>query len=293
MRFTKEPIRIQPRMLPRRWGRGAAASWCAKAVRPEGAVGEIWIAHPHNITASGAHLGAEIAREPQIMLGELGRAPPSLRLFITDEPSDPIVSDAPVALWRILESPLDGAINLYESEHTRPRQVRARRDDLIRVPSSAHLVLSPGMTALEARANFTPNNQPPQRAHRLVATSEKKHRNVWLRDPAMSIENWTLPELSFLEPNGETCHFIFALTPGVSIDGEALSRGDAVFLPAEGRRAALTGRGAQVVVAYPDLVPTDIWKTPHAPKPAALGLDPALAHSPRLNAYAPFGRAAA
>jgi hypothetical protein len=175
--------------------------------------------------------------------------------------------------------------------------VRARRDDLVRVPSSARLVLSPGMTALEARANFTPNNQPPQRAHRLVAVSEKKHRNVWLRDPAMSIESWTLPELSFLEPDGETCHLIMALTPGVSIDGEALSRGDAVFLPAEGRRATLSGKGAQVVVAYPDLVPTDIWKTPHAPIPAALALDPALAQSPRLNVNslhgARFGRAAA
>ena len=297
MRFTQEPIRIQPRMLPRRWGRGTAASWCAKAVRPQGAVGEIWIAHPHNVTASGAHLGAEIARAPQIMLGELGRAPPSLRLFITDEPSDPIASDAPVALWRILEGPLDGAINLYEGERTRPRQVRARRDDLLRVPSSARLVLSPGMTALEARANVTPNNQPLQRAQRLLQASEKKDRSVWLRDPAMSVETWTLPELSFLEPDGETCHLIMALTPGVSIDGQALSRGDAVFLPAEGRRAMLSGRGAQVVVAYPDLVPTDIWKTPRAPKPAALALDPALAQYAGLNVtssqLAQLGRAAA
>jgi ABC-type glycerol-3-phosphate transport system substrate-binding protein len=33
------------------------------------------------------HLGAEIARDPRKLLGELGRAPPSLRLIVTDEPT--------------------------------------------------------------------------------------------------------------------------------------------------------------------------------------------------------------
>jgi hypothetical protein len=284
-------------MLPRRWGRGRASSWCATAERPEGAIGEIWQVHPLNVTAAGVHLGAEIARDPRKTLGELGRAPPSLRLLITDEPSDPLSADAPVALWRILESPLDGAITLYEDGAARPRQVRARRDDLLRVPHAARLVLPAGMTALEARANFASNNQPsPERARRLLAASERKHRNAWLRDPAMSVELWTLPEVSFLEPDGETCHVIMALTPGVSIDGEALSRGDALLLPAQGRRVVLTGRGDQIVVAYPDLIPTSIWKLPHAPKPAALAMDPALAQSPVLNAaagFAPAMRAAA
>jgi hypothetical protein len=255
-------------------------------------VGEIWLAHPHNITAGGVHLGAEIARDPQKMLGELGRAPPSLRLIVTDEPSDALSADGPVALWRVLESPLDGAVTLYESDRARPRQVRARRGDLLRVPREAKLVLPAGMTALEARANFAPNNQPSaQRAQRLLAASEKKHRDAWLRDPAMSVELWTLPEISFLEPDGETCHVIMALTPGVSIDGEVLSRGDAVFLPAKGRRAVLTGRGAQIVVAYPDLIPTSIWKTPHTPKPAALAIDPAFTQSPALNAAAGLAQA--
>ncbi len=297
MSFSKDPIRILPRMLPRRWGRGSASSWCAKAQRPEGAVGEIWLAHPHNVGAGGVHLGAAIARDPQKMLGELGRAPPSLRLIVTGEPSDPLSSDGPVALWRFLESPLDGAVTLYESDQAQPRQVRAKRGDLLRVPHEAKIVLPAGMTALEARANFAPNNQPSaERAQRLLAASEKKHRDAWLRDPAMSVELWTLPELSFLEPDGETCHLIMALTPGVCVDGEALSRGDAVFLPAEGRRAVLSGRGAQIVVAYPDLIPTSIWKTPHTPKPAALAIDPAFAQSVRLNAtanFAPAMRAAA
>jgi len=64
-----------------------------------------------------------------------------------------------------------------------------------------------------------------------------------------------------------------ALTPGVSVDGQMLARGEAIFLPAEGRRVTLSGRGAQVVVAYPDLVPTEIWKHPHPPTPAARALD--------------------
>ena len=93
----------------------------------------------------------------------------------------------------------------------------------------------------------------------------------------MSVELWTLPKLSYLEPDGETCHVLMALTPGVAIDGHALSRGEAIFLPAEGRRVAMTGEGAQLVVAYPDLVPTEIWKRPRPPRPAALALDPATA----------------
>ncbi len=292
MSFSTDPIKIRPRMLPRGWGRGAASAWCATAERPAGQVGEIWLAHPHNVTSQGAHLGAQIARDPQKMLGELGRAPPSLRLLVTEEPSDPLSVDAPVALWRILESPLDGAVTLYENDRTRPRQVRARRGDLLRVAHEAKLVLPAGMTALEARANFAPNNQPSaQRAQRFLAASEKKHRDAWLRDPAMSVELWTLPELSFLEPDGETCHLIMALTPGVTLDGEPLSRGDAVFLPAEGRRAVLTGRGSQIVVAYPDLIPTSIWKTPHTPRPAALAMDPAFAQSAGRNAAPSFGAA--
>jgi hypothetical protein len=147
----------------------------------------------------------------------------------------------------------------------------------------ASFVVPSGVTELEARANFTPSNEPdPARAQRLLAASEKRHRAAWLRDPAMSVELWTLPKLSFLEPDGETCHVLMALTPGVMIDGEALSRGDAIFLPAEGRRVSMTGQGAQVVVAYPDLIPTGIWKHPPPPKPAALALDPTMAMRPTI-----------
>jgi hypothetical protein len=290
MSFSADPIRLRPRLLPRRWGRERAPAWCANAKRPKAPIGEIWLAHPHNTTSRGEHFGALIAQDPQAMLGELGRAPATLRLVITDEPSDPLQSGAPVALWRVLESPIDASLDLYSHEAAAPKQMRCRRGDLLRVSDGAQLVFPAGVTCLEVRANFTPSNQPhPQRVQRLLAPLEKKHRTTWLRDPALSVEAWTLPELSFLEPDGETCHVVMALTPGVAIDGEALSRGDAVFVPAEGRRVTLTGKGAQVAVAYPDLVPTQIWKHVHAPKPAALALDPAPLERAGVNVIASAG----
>jgi hypothetical protein len=285
MTFSTDPIRLRPRLLPRRWGRKEVHSWCEGAPRPPAPVGEIWIAHAHNTTADGAHLGARIAEAPQRMLGELGRAPPTFRLITTAEPSDPITADGPLGLWRILEAPLDAKMNIYDAVNAPPRAVRCRRGDLLRAVAGARLVFPSEVTALEARANFTPSNAPNAvRAQRLLAASEKRHRAAWLRDPAMSVELWTLPKLSFLQPDGETCHVLMALTPGVMIEGEALNRGDAIFLPAEGRRVTMTGRGAQVLVAYPDLIPTEIWKHPHPPKPAALALDPAMRTPTNLEA---------
>lgn len=275
MTFSAHPIKLHPRLLPRRWGRESIPAWCEGAPRPPAPIGEIWIAHAHNTTSDGAHFGALLAGAPQSMLGELGRAPPTLRIVTTAEPSDPILAEGALSLWRILEAPLDAKLNIYDAQ---PRTLRCRRGDLVRVGAGARLVFPSNVTALEARANFAPSNAPSTgRAQKLLAASEKRHRAAWLRDPAMSVELWTLPKLSYLEPDGETCHVLIALTPGVTIDGHSLNRGDAIFLPAEGRRVAMTGEGAQVVVAYPDLVPTEIWKRPHPPRPAALALDPATA----------------
>ncbi|MGE0741909.1 MAG: hypothetical protein AB7O98_11265 [Hyphomonadaceae bacterium] len=277
MTFSADPIRLQPRMLPRRWGRKKVHAWCEGAPHAPTPVGEIWIAHAHNTTADGAQFGALLAETPQSMLGDLGRAPPTLRLVTTADPSDPILAEGPIALWRILEAPLDARVNVYDRTSASPRDLRCRRGDLFRVGDGARLVIPGGVTALEACANFTPNNTPSAaRAQRLLAASEKRHRAAWLRDPAMSVELWTLPKLSFLEPDGGTCHVLMALTPGVTIDGQPLNRGDAVFLPAEGRRVSMIGEGAQVVTVYPDLVPTEIWKQPQPPRPAALALDPAI-----------------
>jgi hypothetical protein len=278
MRFSAHPIRLHPRLLPRRWGREGVSAWCEGAPRPPAPIGEIWVAHAHNTTSDGAHFGALLAEAPQSMLGELGRAPPTFRLVTTSEPSDPIFAEGPLGLWRILEAPLDAKVNIYGAEGAPPRTMRCRRSDLVRVVAGARLVFPSGVTALEARANFTPSNAPnPVRAQKLLAASEKRHRAAWLRDPAMSVELWTLPRISYLEPDGETCHVLMALTPGVTIDGHALNRGDAIFLPAEGRRVSMTGEGTQLVVAYPDLIPTEIWKRPQPPRPSALALDPATA----------------
>lgn len=274
MGFSAEPIRLRPRFLPRRWGREKLDAWCANADRPPTPVGEVWLAHAHNTTSHGDHFGATFANAPQEMLGDLGRAPPSLRLVATDEPSDPIRAEGPVTLWRIIEAPLDASVTIRDRAGRAPRQVRCRRGDLLRLSHGAELVVPSGVTALEARASFAPSNQPGAvQTQRLPAANEKRHRAAWLRDPAMSVELWTLPDVSFLEPDGETCHVLAALTPGVSVDGQMLARGEAIFLPAEGRRVTLSGRGAQVVVAYPDLVPTEIWKHPQPPTPAARALD--------------------
>lgn len=278
MTFLADPIRLRPRFLPRRWGREEISAWCEDAPRPPPPIGEIWIAHAHNTTSDGEHFGALLAKAPQSMLGELGRVPPTLRLVTTSEPSDPILAEGPLGLWRVLEAPLDSEVHVYGAESAPPRTMRCRRGDLLRVGAGARLVFPSGVTALEVRGNFTPTNAPSvARAQKLLAASEKRHRAAWLRDPAMSVELWTLPRISHLEPDGETCHVLMALTPAVMIDGRVLNRGDAIFLPAEGRRVSMAGEGAQVVVAYPDLVPTEIWKHPQPPRPAALALDPATA----------------
>lgn len=296
MTFTQEPIAIVPRMLPRRWGRDAAPAWCANAPRPEAAIGEIWLAHANNMTGDGRHLGERLAGAPREMLGELGRVAPSIRVVITDEPSDALSSDGAVSMWRILEAPLDSVAGARDRDGAPTRQLRARRGDMFRAEAGASLVFGGGVTALETRANFAPRNRAPQaQLRRLDSASDRTDRVTWFRDVALSVEQWTLPEVSFLEPDGETCHVLVALTPGAALDGRHLNRGDTVLLPAQGRRCVLSGRGAQVLIAYPDLAPTEIWKRVHAPGPAALAIDPrtiapkdvVIAHGQRSHQQAP------
>lgn len=277
--YDLEPVRLVPRMLPRRWGWSAAPSWCMGAPRPEGAVGEIWLAHANNVTSDGRHLGAVLADDPEAMLGEMGRVPPSVRLLFASEPTDPVSSDGALSFWRLVEAPLDGVVTAREREGAPMRRLRARRGDMFRAKPGTSLSFGADMTALEVRANFAPANDvegPP--LSRVVGTLDRAARETWFRDAALSVERWTLPEISFLEPDGETCHVLMALTPGVSVDGRALGRGEAVFLPAKGRRCVVTGRGAQVLAAYPDLTPTEIWKPVRPPRPAALAIDPAALH---------------
>ncbi len=272
-----EPIPLVARMLPRRWGREQVPAWCGSAPRPEFPIGEIWLSHAKNVTGEGRHLGELLAEAPQEMLGELGRVPPSLRFVLTDEPSDLIASDGAVSLWRVMEAPLDSVITMREAERSPLRTLRARCGDMFRVPSGVSLSFGSNVTALEVRADFAPANKDASvRLRRIPRTLDRTARDTWLRDAGLSVEHWTLPELSFLEPDGETCHVLMALTPGVVLDGHELSRGDAVFLPAQSRRCVLSGRGAQLLAAYPDLAPSEIWKGVRPPRPAAMALDPAL-----------------
>jgi hypothetical protein len=286
MNGVTDPIHIAPRMLPRRWGRVEAPAWCAGAARPPGRIGEIWLTDAKNVTRDGVHLGELLAAAPNDVLGDLGRAPPSLRLILTEEPSDEVRCDAPVSLWSVLEAPLDGVMSVRDRVGYPERTIRARRGALMRAEQDTGLWFGPCFTALEARANFKPNNEVRRpRLVRIQSTSAKPDRAVWLRDAALSVELWTLPEMSWLEPDGETCHVLTALTPGVLIDGRTLSRGDTVLLPAAGRRALLRGPGAQVLVAYPDVVPTQIWKPARPPATAARALDPANFTRAHTQAY--------
>ena len=157
MGFTADPIRIRPRMLPRSWGKENVSAWCEGAPRPPGAIGEIWLAQANNMTADGAHLGALAARAPQAALGEVGRAPPTLRLVFTAEPNHPLASESPLSLWRVLEAPLDSVVSLIDACGSKPRLLRCRRGDLFRVGEGAKLCFSAGVTALEARASFAPH----------------------------------------------------------------------------------------------------------------------------------------
>lgn len=284
MRREVDPIFVKPRLLPRTWGRADLGDWCAGAPRPRLPVGEVWTLHPHNITESGEPFGMRLKEAHRDILGDLGRAPPSLRLVCAGADVSPIYSDAPVALWRILEAPPGASIQATSAAASRKgaRTWSCKADDVFCAADLAWLKLGAGVVALEARANFQPSNHPAQRAPfmRLEAPA-RTARSVLLRDAALSVELWRLPERSRLEPDGETCHVLMAMTDGVAVDGRALGKGEAVFIPADGRRTHLAGRvGAEVLVAYPDVVPTSIWRHAPDPDPVATALSRAAAERP-------------
>jgi hypothetical protein len=123
------------------------------------------------------------------------------------------------------------------------------------------LEFSAGIVAVEVRTSFQPRNdlKPISTAGRL-SRDGKSGRSSLLRDPGLSVELWTLPAESFLRPNGETCHVIVPLSDGVRINGAALRKGVAALVSANADMTTLTGDGAKLLVAYPDLLPTDIWR---------------------------------
>lgn len=260
-----DPVFITPRMLPRRWGREELGDWCSGHPRPPAKIGEVWSCHSANTATEGRSLEALVRDDPDRMLGDLGRAPPSVRLVLAGEPTDPIEHDGRLTFWRLVESPLDSALTA-NMPNGRIRRLRSQRGDIVRVDEQIGLCFDAGVAAIEVCPAFRPDNAAPPCANpvrRLYAPRERSARQTWLRDAALSVELWTLPETSAIQPDGETCHVLTAMSQGVAIDGRPLARGQSVFVPARGRAAVLTGRGAQIMVAYPDLVPTDIWR--HTP----------------------------
>jgi hypothetical protein len=158
--------------------------------------------------------------------------------------------------------------------------MRCKAGDLFRVSDQVRLNFSRGVIAVEAQASFEPRNRVEKRPPIMRLKRETPQpRATLLRDPAMSVEIWRLPQHSRLEPDGETCHALMALTPGVIIDGRELVRGEAVFIPACARSIQLFGRGSEVLVAYPDVVPTAIWRVAPEPDPAAAALRRPVASS--------------
>lgn len=257
-----DPIFVSPRCVERDWGRHDLGEWRKHAAPESGPIGEIWILDPANRTDDGP-LGRRLTRDTSDMLGDLGRAPPKLRLVFPGRPA-PIKSSAPISLWQILEAGEPAIIGNTDD------CVPYRPGDRIRAYEGAMVSLAPGSVALETSSSFLPNNSPTAKPSivRLPAVSART-RATLLRDAALSVEIWTLPALSQIEPDGETCHVLTALTSGVAVDGKELRRGEAVLVPAWGRRFELTGAGAKVLIAYPDARPTTIWR--HVPGPDPVG----------------------
>jgi hypothetical protein len=272
-------------MLPRRWGRADLGEWCANAPKPRWPVGEVWTVHAGNVSEDGRHLGEHLSEAPQDMLGDLGRAPPALRLVFADAETDPIVCESNVAMWRILEAP-PGALCESGAGAGRRNLLRCRPGDAFRVSEGGRLKFRRGVAALEARSSFAPHNQRGDKAPIVrLPGDHKQARATLLRDAALSVELWRLPEQSRLEPDGETCHVLMALSDGVTLDGRALGKGEAVFIPACARWLELFGRsGAQALVSYPDVVPTAIWRCAPEPDPAAAALARAAAGAPSAPA---------
>lgn len=296
MAFGADPVFLTPRFLPRAWGRTELGPWCARVPRPKGLIGEVWAAHPNNVDADGAHFGDLVKRRPREFLGDLGRAPPTLRLVFAGERTDGLSGEGRVGLWRILES-RPGARLEAEDGARRRRRPACRAGDLFRAPADTRVHLEGGVAALEAAAAFAPGNGAEAVAPlaRVGSADERPARVVWFRDPALSVEVWRLPPESRLEPDGEACHVLLALTPGAFLDGAPLEQGCAVFLPAYGRKVELKGAGATLLVAYPDLVPTAIWRSTGSPDPAAAALsrEIAMMREAPVDAVARFGGRAA
>ncbi|HVY87800.1 MAG TPA: hypothetical protein VG942_02975 [Hyphomonadaceae bacterium] len=265
---TIDPIFVAPRYVARDWGRRDLGDWLAGHPTPPETVGEVWVHDAANGTRNGP-LGRRLSASSADMLGDLGRAPPKVRLVFAQE-QKAVRSTAPLSLWTILEPGLT-------TEPEREQAVIYRPGDRIRAYEGAEVTLAEESVALEVSSAFLPKNDADDPWTVRLPPVTRRTRATMLREDGLSVELWTLPAYSSIVPDGETCHVITALSRGVAVDGRALAPGEATFVPACGRPIDLTGEGAKVMVAYPDRAPTEIWKHCSGPDPVASQLPlPAL-----------------
>lgn len=274
---TIDPIFVAPRFEQRDWGRVDLGGWLGKNQTSDAPVAEAWLLDPANTTESGP-LGQCIARQAAGLLGDLGRAPPKIRLVFPGRQMR-IQSSSPMSFWTVLEP---GVSHLAGG-------VRRRTGERIRTYEGADVSFAEGSVALEVSASFLPTNEAdPDPAVIRIPPVSTRSRATLFRESGLSVERWILPDLSRIVPDGETCHALVALTGGVRIDGRTLRPGEAVLAPACGRSLDIVAErtGANLLVAYPDRTPTSVWR--HTPGP-----DPTTGQLPRPEPARPSLWAAA
>lgn len=255
-----DPIFVAPRLVQRDWGRTDIGGWLG--TRPAEPVAEAWVIDSANATDAGP-FGRRIARLPGGVLGDLGRAPPRLRMVFPGRDTT-IKSTSPLSFWTILEP---GVASL-----ARPHGLFHRTGERLRAYEGAEIALAEGAVAVEVSASFLGTNEADTGPHlvRLPPVSTRMRATLF-RDSCLSVETWSLPEWSRIVPDGETCHVMMALDPGIAVDGRPLKPGEAVLAPACGRPLDLVTerQNARILVAYPDQTPTTVWRHTPGPDPAA------------------------
>lgn len=258
-----DPIFVSPRFVEHEWGRDDIGEWAKLAPHRPACVAEVWIHDAANLTDHGL-LGRRLAANSAGMLGDIGRAPPRLRLVFPGRYTE-VASTAPVSFWTLLEPGFEDGRSINTGLHRPGERVRAYE--------GAAIALPPQSVALEVSSAFQPANAPiaegPSRVH--LPPVSRRARATLTREDSLSVEMWSLPEWSRLVPDGETCHVVTALSEGVLLDGRRLFPGQSVFIPAFGRPVDLLAqsRASKILVAYPDQTPTAIWR--HTPGPDPMG----------------------
>lgn len=257
-----DPIFVAPRLVEREWGRADTGEWVHCPRHKPTKLAEAWLLDP-SCASEGGPLGRRISRDVSGMLGDLGRAPPKMRLVFPGQETA-IKPTSPLSFWTVLEQGQEAPPDPSRPAH--------RTGERIRAYEGAEIRLAANCVALEVSASFQATNQPasrPQVIH--LPPVSARARATLLREPGLSVETWSLPEWSRIVPDGETCHALVALGPGIRIDGRALAQGETVLVPACGRSLDVVAsqRDVKLLAVYPDKTPTTIWRHTPGPDPSA------------------------